>query len=109
MDKTKIINKVKIWKEFRDFLKEYKVASVAIAFVMGQAINDLVKSFVNNIFMPLLSPLTPDGSWKTAELHIWKISIGWGPFLSSLINFVILAFIIFVVVKKLLEKIPRSQ
>ncbi len=45
---------VKTWEDFRAFLKEYKVLTVAVAFVMGAAVNDLVKSFVNNIFMPLL-------------------------------------------------------
>lgn len=48
-----MIKKVKVVNEFREFLREYKVVSVAVAFVMGQAVNDLVKSFVNNIFMPV--------------------------------------------------------
>ena len=55
---------MKFWDEFKAFLKEYKVLSVAIAFIMGAAVNDLVKSFVNNMFMPLLDPLIPDGTWK---------------------------------------------
>ena len=60
------------WKEFSDFIQEYKIVSVGVAFVMGQAINELVKSFVSNIFMPLLNPLIPQGTWKTAVWQIWK-------------------------------------
>jgi len=92
------------WKEFRVFLKEYKVLSVAVAFIMGAAINDLVKSFVNNIFMPLIDPLIPDGTWETATLKIGQINIRWGVFVGSLIHFIILAVVVFVIVKKLLPK-----
>lgn len=95
---------IKIISEFQEFLKEYKVVSVAVAFVMGQAVNDLVKSFVNNIFMPLLSPLLPDGGWQEAIWTWGKINLAWGNFLATTIHFVILAFIIFIVVKKLLAK-----
>lgn len=92
------------WKEFRAFLKEYKVLSVAVAFIMGAAINDLVKSFVNSIFMPMINPLIPDGTWETATLKIGQINIGWGIFVGSLIHFIILALVVFIVVKKLLPK-----
>ncbi|MCB9802951.1 MscL family protein [Candidatus Nomurabacteria bacterium] len=95
---------MKIVNEFQEFLKEYKVLSVAIAFVMGQAVNDLIKSFVNQIFMPLLSPLLPAGGWQNATWTWGKINLAWGSFLAAAINFVILAFIIFIVVKKLLAK-----
>lgn len=98
MNQTKIIN------EFQEFIKEYKIASVAIAFVMGQAVNDLVKSFVNNIFMPLLTPLNPNGGWSVATLKLGPISLAWGQFMSSLIYFIILSFIVFIVIKKLLPE-----
>lgn len=94
------------FEDFKTFLKEYKVVTVAIAFVMGAAVNDLVKSFVNNIFMPLLSPLNTDGTWKTASYMIGSIEILWGPFVASLLEFIILAVVVFLVVKKLLHHTP---
>ena len=99
-----MIKKVRVVNEFREFLKEYKVVSVAVAFVMGQAVNYLVKSFVTNIFMPLLSPLLPAGGWKEATWTWGKINLAWGLFLATAIHFIILAFIIFIVVKKLLSE-----
>lgn len=90
-------------QEFKDFIKEYKVASVAIAFVMGGAVSDLSKSFVNNIFMPLLNPILPAGDWKTASWTMGSIDILYGTFLASLLQFLILAFVIFIVVKKVLQ------
>ena len=82
---------------------------LAVAFVMGSATNDLVKSLVNNIIMPLINPLIPKGDWETATLNIGKISLTWGAFLSSLLNFIILAVIIFLVVNKLLKITKKSS
>lgn len=104
-----MIKKVKVVNEFREFLKEYKVVSVAVAFVMGQAVNDLVKSFVTNIFMPILSPLLPAGGWQGATITWGKITLAWGSFLATAIHFLILAFIIFIVVKKLLKSENTSK
>lgn len=95
--------KESFWKEFGAFIQEYKIVSVGVAFVMGQAINELVKSFVSNMFMPLLNPLIPDGTWRTATWKIWLFEFGWGPFMSSLLHFGILSFIVFLLVKKLLR------
>ncbi len=90
-------------KDFRIFLKEYNVASLAIAFVMGTATTSLVASLVQDIIMPLFSPLFLANSWKTAVLSLGPISLNLGSFLSQLLNFLIIALIVFIVVKKLLK------
>lgn len=89
--------------EFKDFIKEYKVIGLAVAFVMGLAVNDLVKSLVNDIVMPLIAPLMPSGTWQTATLMIGPVILGIGPFLAALINFLIMAFVIFFIVKKVMK------
>lgn len=86
-------------KEFKEFLKEYKVLGLAVAFIMATAATTLVKSLVDNIIMPLITPFIPGGEWQTAVLTIWKFNLGWGAFLSTLINFLILAWIVFLVAK----------
>jgi large conductance mechanosensitive channel len=86
--------------DFKEFLKEYKVISLAIAFVMGTAATSLVNSLVNDIFMPLIGPLiSASGVWKSAILHMGKVHITYGAFFAQLINFLIIALIIFVVVR----------
>lgn len=92
-------------KEFKEFLREYKVMGLAIAVIMGLAANTLVKSLVDNIIMPLITPFIPGGSWQTATWNflIWK-GIGWGAFLSSLIYFIILAWAVFLIAKSLLKE-----
>jgi len=96
--------------EFKDFLKEYKVLGLAVAFIMGAAVNDLVKSLVNDMVMPLVAVLLPDGGWQTATLTVGPIAFGLGPFLAALINFIIIASIIFIIAKMVLkeEKVTKK-
>jgi large conductance mechanosensitive channel len=93
--------------EFRDFLREYKVMGLAVAFIMALAANTLVKSLVDNVIMPLVAPLIPGGSWQTAVFSIGPFVIGWGPFLAALINFIILALSVFLIVKLVLKE-PKA-
>ncbi len=97
-------------REFKDFLKEYKIVGLAIAFIMGAAATDLVKSLVNNVIMPLVTPFIPGGGWQTATFKMGPIVISWGAFLSALINFLILAFVIFLVAKFIFkeEKVTKK-
>ena len=93
-----------ILKEFKDFLNEYKVIGLAVAFIMGAAATALVQSLVSNIIMPLITPFIPNGSWQTATFNIGPIVIGWGAFLGALINFIILAFVVFLIAKMVLKE-----
>lgn len=91
-------------KEFMAFLKEYNVIALAIAFIMGVASTALIKSMVDNLIMPILTPFIPGGGWRTAVLSIWKIHLGWGAFLAEVINFVIVALVVFFIAKKVLKE-----
>lgn len=95
--------------EFKDFLKEYKVVGIAVAVVMGLALNNLVNSLVNNVIMPLVSPLIPGGGWQTAVWNIGPFAIAWGPFLAAVINFLIIAIVVFVIAKKVLKEEKVSK
>jgi|TARA_Y100000310_G_scaffold153608_1_gene153021 large conductance mechanosensitive channel len=101
---------MKLAKEFVEFLKEYKIIALAIAFVMGIAAKDLVNSLVNDIIMPFINPLFPSGDWKQAKWVIGSIELGTGPFLSALISFLIIALVVFLVAKKILkeEKVKKK-
>jgi len=96
-------------QEFKDFLTEYKVIGLAIAFIMGAAITDLVKSLVNNVIMPVLTFFIPGGGWQTATFSLGPIVIGWGPFLSALINFLIIALVVFLIAKAILKEEKVSK
>lgn len=97
-------------KDFFQFLKEYNVVALAIAFIMGVASTSLIKSLVDNVVMPIITPFIPGGAWQTATFHIGPIVIGWGAFLGAVINFVIIAWVVFVIAKKVLkeEKVTKK-
>jgi large conductance mechanosensitive channel len=101
---------MRILKEFQEFLKEYKVIGLAVAFIMGAAATTLVQSIVNNVIMPLITPFIPKGSWETATFSIGPIVIGWGAFLGALINFIIIAFVVFMIAKIVIreEKVSKK-
>ena len=90
--------------EFMEFLKEYKVVPLAIAFIMGVASTSLIKSLVDNIIMPVITAFMPGGSWKTATFALGPIVIAWGQFLADVINFVIIAFVVFMIAKKVFKE-----
>jgi len=85
--------------EFKDFLKEYKVMGLAVAFIIGTALTSLTKSLVDNVIMPIIGVLLPNGNWQTATIGIGPVQVGWGAFTSALINFIIIAFVVFIMVK----------
>jgi large conductance mechanosensitive channel len=95
--------------EFKEFLYEYKVIPLAIALIMGIASTAFIKSFVDNIIMPIITPFIPGGAWRTATIDIGPIVLGWGAFLGELINFIIIAFVVFIIAKKVLneEKVEK--
>jgi len=99
----------KLWIEFKEFLKEYKIMPLAIAFIIGGAATTLIQSVVNNLIMPLITPFIPNGAWQTAKLNLGPIVISWGAFLSSIINFVIIAFVVFLIAKTLLKEDKVSK
>jgi large conductance mechanosensitive channel len=96
--------------EFMEFLKEYKVVALAVAFIMGVASTSLIKSLVDNVVMPVITPFIPGGAWKTATFALGPIVIGWGAFLGEVINFVIIALVVFMVAKKIMkeEKVTKK-
>jgi large conductance mechanosensitive channel len=97
-------------QEFMEFLKEYKVLPLAIAFIIGGAATVLVQSVVNDIVMPFVGVFIPGGDWKSSVLQFGPVGLGVGPFLSALINFVIIAFVVFAIAKAVLkeEKVAKK-
>ncbi|MFH1310873.1 MAG: MscL family protein [Nanoarchaeota archaeon] len=95
---------MKILIEFKEFLKEYKVIGLAVALIIGLAATALIKSIVDDLVMPIITPFIPGGAWQTATFSIGPIVISWGSLLSAIINFVIIAFVVFLIAKYALKE-----
>jgi len=100
----------KTFSEFKEFLKEYKIIGLAIAFVIGVASTTLVKSLVDDVVMPLITPFIPGGEWQEAVFSIGPIAIKWGSFLGNVINFIVIALVVFFMAKFILreEKVTKK-
>ena len=82
-----------MWQEFKAFLIKQNAIALAIAVVIGAALNTLVQSIVNDFIMPIVSAITPGGAWQQATLDIGPLKFGIGHFLSALLNFFIIGFV----------------
>jgi large conductance mechanosensitive channel len=91
-------------KEFITFLKEYGVIGLAIAVIIGGKLNELVTSIVNGILMPIVSFFVPGGAWRTATLDVGSIHFLIGPVAGALIDFLIVALIVFYLSKFVLRE-----
>ena len=65
---------MKILKEFKEFLDEYKIIGLAVAFIIGVAATSLIKSLVDNVIMPIITPFIPNDAWQEATFSIGKIA-----------------------------------
>jgi len=89
-----------LWNEFKDFLSKYKVLGLAIAFIMGVYLGGLIQSLVKDLLLPLIGLAIPGlGDLATITAVVSEQTFGIGNFLVALITFVIVAFVIFLLVK----------
>lgn len=83
--------------EFVDFISQYKVLGLAVAFILGIYIGQVVQALVNSFIMPLIQIVYPaiGGTGESAKVYI----LAAGPIIDSLITFIIVAFVVFIIVK----------
>ncbi|MEA2020471.1 MAG: MscL family protein [Patescibacteria group bacterium] len=94
----------KFLSEFFSFLKEYKIIGLGIAVVVGGAVRDLSTSLAEDIIMPIVEVLIPGGGWREAVLKIGPVQLSIGSFLGSVIDFLIIALVVFIFYKFILGK-----
>ncbi len=87
-------------QEFKEFAVKGNVIDMAVGVIIGGAFGKIVSSFIEDVITPLLlnPALEKAGLESIEQLTIWG-SVKYGMFLSALINFVIIAFILFVMIK----------
>ena len=89
-----------MWAEFLDFISKYKVMGLAVGFIMGLYLGTLVQALVKDLVMPIIGLAIPGlGDLATYTVTVASQVFGIGDFLVALITFIIVAFIIFLLVK----------
>lgn len=83
-------------QEFKAFLSEYKVLGLAVAFILGLYLGNVVKALVTDLILPIVSFALPPGT----DINTYTIDgFGVGDFANALLTFLIVALIIFLIVK----------
>mgnify|MGYP004531313497 FL=1 len=85
-------------KEFKKFISKGNILDMAIGVIIGGAFQKIVTSLVNDIIMPALSFLTGKVNIADLGFSYQEITIKYGSFLSSVIDFLIIAFSIFIAI-----------
>jgi len=81
--------------EFRDFLSKYRVMGLAVAFILGLYLGQLVQALVGDLVMPIINLALPDVPWEQIAVGPFRV----GHFIGQLITFLIVTFVIFMLVK----------
>lgn len=98
------LKKKSFWADFRHFLKQYSVIGLAIGIVMGTAVNNIVTTLVQGVITPLIGLIVPSQNLQTLTWHVRGVVFRFGDVLSAVLSFIIVAFLIYFVVKKLLKQ-----
>jgi large conductance mechanosensitive channel len=101
--------------EFKQFLLKTNALALAIGVIIGAAVGKVVGSLVKDILMPLISVAIPGGTWRELQ---WVLSLNpdgtpansvtYGVFIGAIIDFVIIAFVVFMITKSLLKPAPAA-
>jgi len=88
-------------EEFMAFLNKYGIIGLAIAFIIGGAAGRMVTALVADILMPIITFFVPGGDWRKAVLAIGPIQLAVGDFVGVLIDFIVIALVVFLLMKQL--------
>ena len=86
-----------LWNEFMDFLSKYKVMGLAVAFILGIYLGTLVQALVTSLIMPVITLLLPPD--LSLDVQVGSAIFKVGDFIDALITFLIVALVIFILVK----------
>ena len=88
-----------MFKEFKKFIMRGNVLDMAVGIIIGNAFKDIVDSLVDNIIMPAISCLIGKVDISGLTANIGEIHIAYGQFLNTILNFLIIAFSLFMAIK----------
>lgn len=94
--------------EFKQFIKKGNVMDMAVGVIIGSAFGKIVTSIVDDILMPLLGIIIGGIDFSNLSLKIGDATIKYGLFINNVINFLIIAFCIFIIVK-LFNKVSKKK
>ncbi len=99
-----------MWKEFQKFLLQTNALALAVGVIIGAAVGKVVTALVTDILMPVIGLAIPSGEWRELALVLSRKPDGsvanavkYGDFVGSVVDFVIIAFCVFLITKAFLK------
>jgi len=107
-----------LWREFREFLLKQNALALAVGVIVGAAMGRVVTSLVSDLLMPMLSLGMPGGDWRASKIVLSQTvgpdgkpvinAINYGALAGTVIDFVIVAFVVFLIVRTMLKPAPAA-
>jgi large conductance mechanosensitive channel len=98
-----------MFKEFKEFAFKGDVVDLAVGIVIGAAFGAIIKSFVDNIINPLIGLIGGTAALGALTIQVTPtVAVTYGAFLSAIVNFLIVAFALFLIVKAV-NKFRRAE
>ncbi|MFC4652915.1 large-conductance mechanosensitive channel protein MscL [Lactococcus nasutitermitis] len=96
-------------KEFKNFILRGNVLDLAVGVIIGAAFTALVKSLVDNLINPLIGLFVQNSALAHLYFTVGKAKFTYGSFINDLINFVITAFVVFLMIKAINKLFPKKE
>jgi large conductance mechanosensitive channel len=88
-----------MWKEFRAFIAKGNVIDLAVAVIIGTAFGAIIKSLVDDLIMPLVGIILGGVNFAGLQVQVGQATLKYGNFIQAIVYFLIIAFILFLVVR----------
>ena len=95
-------------KEFREFAIRGNVMDLAVAVIIGGAFGKIITSLVGDVLMPLIGLVLGGVNFSELAITVGAAEVKWGAFVQSIIDFVIIAFVIFLLVRSM-NRLKREE
>ncbi|WP_283598392.1 large-conductance mechanosensitive channel protein MscL [Ligilactobacillus saerimneri] len=96
-------------KEFKEFISRDNVLDLAVGVIIGSAFTAIVTSLVENLINPLIGIFLGKIDLSNLVFSIGEAHFKFGAFLNSIINFLIIAFVVFLIVKAVNKTLPKKE
>ena len=96
-------------KEFKEFISKGNLVEIAVGLILALAFAGLVASFTENLINPIIGAIFGQPNFDSLVIDIGDAQLRYGAFLTTLINFLIVAFVLFLVVKAYNRMAPKEE
>lgn len=96
-------------KEFKEFISRGNVIDLAVGVILGGAFGNIVTSIVNDILMPLIGLILGGIDFTSLSIKVGDAKVMYGNFIQSTVNFLIISFCIFILIKAMNKVMPKKE